>query len=514
MSGRRTRSGRCGVRVCWRVVGLGVAGLLAGACSGDAPVQPAGDPVADAAVVESLVRVPTLTAPAAAPDPLEEAVSAEAAPSATVSVPSTTEVSAPTSTWVVFEEVEEPPAPRVFDRVRVPQSEGDAKGAFFYYPGVSTVPGSPPKRFDHAGAVFDLCRVEDAYFGTYGWHPDEGGVPDEYRRDWFRGYSAPGDCRGSELALVRPLLNLWPERYFTFDDGGSKSPSFASAQEAEEWYAAAVAGYGENSIPAGMLPVGVGAVSNPLTGYGRGFVPEATEAIIEYSDVADLLDVVRVLPGTVALGGDGVLRGMVRNWSRSLWAYGAVVSADGREWAWPLSIQPGETAPFEIGGWDGPADAALIDFAVTAEMSNDADLSRAWFFHYDAYYALYYREEHYGEPPPEDQYIFKRLRPWSHPGLEGQWERSLELGLSLHLAELNPDGTVAKVRQPSFSLDGFLREKQPHESDDYVPCDPSWARFCYPHSEQWVERVIFRLDPSEIDAFQVWVGMPHPRAGQ
>ena len=88
------------------------------------------------------------------------------------------------------------------------------------------------------------------------------------------------------------------------------------------------------------------------------------------------------------------------------------------------------------------------------------------------------------------------------------------LGLSVYLAELNPDGTVAEVRQPSFSVGGPFRESQPHESDDYVPCDPWGARFCYPHSEQWAETVIFRLDPSEIDAFQVWVGMPHPRAGQ
>lgn len=506
MSGRRTGCGRCGVRVGWRVLGLAAAGLLAAACSGEAPVQPAGDPVATAAEAETVVRAPTLTAPAAALDPVEEMVSAEAAPSATVSVPSTTEVSAPTSTWVVFEEVEEPPAPRVFDGVRVPQSEGDVAGAFFWYPFELHIPGSPPKRFEHAGAVFDLCRIEDAYFGVYGRYPGEGGVPGDFRREWFGGYSAPGDCRGSELALAQPLLNLWPERYFTFDDAGSKSPPFASAREASEWHAAAVAGYGENSIPAGMLPAGTGAASGSS-------VPEPSAAIVEYSDVADPVDEVRVLPGTVALGGDGVLRGMVRNWSRTLWAYGAVVSADGREWVWPLSIQPGETAPFEFGGWDGPADAALIDFAVNAEMSNDADLSRAWFFYFDSYYNRDYEREHHTEPP-EDLYRFGRLRPWSHPSLEGQWERSLALGLSVYLAELNPDGTVAEVRQPSFSVGGFLRESQPPESDDYVPCDPSWARFCYPHTEQWAEYVSLFVDPSDIDAFQTWIGMPHPGAGR
>ena len=41
-----------------------------------------------------------------------------------------------------------------------------------------------------------------------------------------------------------------------------------------------------------------------------------------------------------------------------------------------MTARPGETAPFEIGDWDGPADAALIGFVVDAELSNDADMTR------------------------------------------------------------------------------------------------------------------------------------------
>ncbi|WP_419551636.1 hypothetical protein [Candidatus Poriferisodalis sp.] len=89
------------------------------------------------------------------------------------------------------------------------------------------------------------------------------------------------------------------------------------------------------------------------------------------------LDEVRVLVETIAVR-DGVLRGLMRNWSRHLWAYGLTVSAGGREFVWPLSVQPGEIAPFEIHGWDGPTDPDLIELSVLAEMSWHADLSRAF----------------------------------------------------------------------------------------------------------------------------------------
>ena len=89
------------------------------------------------------------------------------------------------------------------------------------------------------------------------------------------------------------------------------------------------------------------------------------------------VDEVRVLADSVAVTG-GVLRGLVRNWSRHRWAYGVTVTAGGGEFSWPLSIQPGEVAPFEIYGWDGPADPGLIDIGIEADMSWHTDPSRAW----------------------------------------------------------------------------------------------------------------------------------------
>jgi len=421
--------------------------------------------------------------------------------------------SAPTSTWVVFEEVEPSPPPVVFDQVRVPQSDGDVKGAFYWYPSGTHGPGRLPKPFEHAGEVFDQCRIEDAYFGRHGREPSSGDVWEEFRREWFR-YFSPGDCRGPDLALTQPLLSIWPGRYFTFDDEGRQSPDLLSPDDASEWYREQPGLPGAvtpDALPVGMVPAGVGMASSDYGILGSS-VPAETAGIIEYSDVADPLDEVRVLPGTVALGADGVLRGLVRNWSRMLWAYGVVVSADGREWLWPLSIQPGETAPFEIGGWDGPAEAASIDFAVTAEMSNDSDLSRAWFFWRDAYHARDYERE-YGGEPSEDRYRFERMRPMSHPSLEGRWEPSLELSLVLYMAELSPDATVAEVRRPEFGVQGGFRDKQRHDPEQYLSvCDSPHVGGCYPHRERWAEAIDFFVDASDVSAFQAWIGVPHARA--
>lgn len=503
MSVRRTSVPRFGRRAGLGAVGVAAAGLFAGACSVEVPGPQ---------VTGAVVTATSMVAPVPGTDGLAvSGVSAEGKASAGVAnpgttagvlttevsspAPSTTEVPVPTSTWVVFEEVEEPLPPKVFDTVRIPQGAGDDTGAMYWYRESSEFPGQPPKRFEHAGAVFDQCRIEDAYFGTYGWYPNADGVPGDYRRDWFRSF-APGDCRGPGLAESQPLLDIWPERYFTFDDSGSKSPSFSSPQQAAEWYANEVAEYGEDSIPAGMTPAG------SLGGLGDS-IPH-----IDYSDAADTVDEVQVLPGTVAVGADGILRGLVRNWSRTLWAYGVVVKADGLEWAWPLSIQPGETAPFEIEAWHGPTDPAPADFSVTAEMSNDADLSRAWWGRWDWQY--YQDESQDGDRDPDfDHYIYDRLNPISHPLGDAEWAPTLALDLAVYWAELSSEGAVVEVAELEFHEYGPSRDIA-----DFGDRRPQ-VRWYYPRADSWTTEIGFlvplvRLDPPRRE--MSWIGMPHPRA--
>lgn len=129
--------------------------------------------------------------------------------------------------------------------------------------------------------------------------------------------------------------------------GALYSRRFYASETIEEWRDLSEGMASEHTelrdtIPYGTRPHGF----RDDTGAGFGIV---------YSSAAALVDDVRVLTDTVLVR-DGVLRGLVRNWSRTLWAYGVAVTADGRSWHWPLSVQPGEVAPFEIDGWDGPAD--------------------------------------------------------------------------------------------------------------------------------------------------------------
>lgn len=112
-----------------------------------------------------------------------------------------------------------------------------------------------------------------------------------------------------------------------------------------------------------------------------GFWSEAHEHLpcagVEFANPGSSPMGVEVLADTVSVAG-GTLRGLVRNWSSTLWAWGAEVHVEGRSFAWPLTIQPGEVAGFEFANWDGPADLGSIEFSVTAQMSDEADLSRGF----------------------------------------------------------------------------------------------------------------------------------------
>ena len=119
----------------------------------------------------------------------------------------------------------------------------------------------------------------------------------------------------------------------------------------------------------------------PEFAYVMGFVDSELQGYpgprLESAPAHLPVDEVQVLPETVAVR-EGVLRGLVRNRSRRLWAYEVAIAAGGREFRWPLSIQPGEVAPFEIAGWAGSGDPETIDMVVTADMSWHADPSRAF----------------------------------------------------------------------------------------------------------------------------------------
>lgn len=140
-----------------------------------------------------------------------------------------------------------------------------------------------------------------------------------------------------------------------------------------------------HTLPADASPLGLNLCSGgncrPRRYFGETEFHRNWRAI-EYSRADAPVDEVRVLAESLSIR-DGALRGLVRNWSRNLWAYRVTVTAGDRVWEWPLSMQPGEAAPFEFEDWTGDQDPLAVEYAVTGQMSPDVDRSRL--FHIGEY---------------------------------------------------------------------------------------------------------------------------------
>ena len=172
------------------------------------------------------------------------------------------------------------------------------------------------------------------------------------------------------------------KRFLAFGDSwliGSEHRWFRWRHQAETWVHGRRARHASASrrfwrettvLPRGFIWDGYGVIDSDSWGRGESlgmvFAPRSAP-----------VDDVRVVPESVLVR-DGVLRGLVRNWSWRYWAYDVTVAADGHQFAWPLSVQPGEVAPFKIHGWDGPADPEQIAFDIEADLSWHADPSRAF----------------------------------------------------------------------------------------------------------------------------------------
>lgn len=110
---------------------------------------------------------------------------------------------------------------------------------------------------------------------------------------------------------------------------------------------------------------------------------------------------------------DGVIRGLVLNQSDRLFARDVVVTAatgsgsyKATSWQWPLTVQPGERAPFEIAEWGGSANIEDIEFTVSSTLSERVDVSRSFQMIRNRVGIVYrggmedtYRQERYNRPP-------------------------------------------------------------------------------------------------------------------
>ncbi len=500
------------------VAAAGATALLAGACFTNVDTHSATDP---ATAAGSGVSARTLNGAVTSVASTEIAINVEAA---TVERP-TTEIPTTTRTWVEFETV---PSPLVHHGLRVPQGDADTKGAMFE---IDAAASQSRQESEAAGVILDLCRLEDALIAEH-W-PNEVPEPGELslpeRRELARSFLGR-DCRGADTALAEPLLGYWPSRYRVFGTYGLEGTFFPTRDEAVAWYerheAAQQMRYGA-TLPRGAELYG-------SFGYS-----------IEYSGRDNPVDEVRVLDGTMGVTG-GVLRGLVRNWSRTMWAYGMRVEAGGREFLWPLSIQPGEVAPFEIDDWDGPADPGSIDVAVFAEMSNDGDVSRAWWM---APYPQVMQSDAWQQAPgwyrapPQDvlddlpadterlvsasaHYSLSDNRPDSHPSLHGELAEDLEFELAVFVAFFGDDGIVLDVqavtpysegRRLLAPPDGVLPRGAEYSVDSYGERDGRvhYAPFAvrrYPVPELGVRGVSVLFDGTADADWVMWIGADHNAA--
>ena len=108
---------------------------------------------------------------------------------------------------------------------------------------------------------------------------------------------------------------------------------------------------------------------------------------LESSQVSS--DSVDVVMDTISAE-DGFVRGLIHNLSNELFARDIVVDATtmdhpeaSEQWHWPLTLQPGERAPFEIflGGWKGSIPISQLNIEVTGKFSQQVDISRSFLIH-------------------------------------------------------------------------------------------------------------------------------------
>ncbi len=219
-------------------------------------------------------------------------------------------------------------------------------------------------------------------------------------------------------------------------------------------------------------------------------------------------DEVVVLADTVSVK-DGTVRGLVHNLSEGLYARNVVVAVGDLSWRWPLTVQPGERAPFEIEGWQGTDNPANIAVSVTADMSTTVDLSRAFKL-----------GENRLNPQRGDYVLVSGFltAPTSPPGLEQLIQQQTIGDLRSYFAILDiNNGTVIEVAQETVSYSVW--------HDDGTTSDPRMIFIdSYPVSpDSLPEHHTFLADPRwvpfhsgiNVDNYtnydlQVWLGGAAP----
>lgn len=257
-----------------------------------------------------------------------------------------------------------------------------------------------------------------------------------------------------------------------------------------------------------------------------------------------------------------VVRGLVRNLSDKQIAKKmnvAVTSPNGDalgdEWYWPLSIQPGERAPFEIAIPEHDVSVHDLVFEVNAEFAEGVDLTRAFLLDiydsgsiYGDKFAHLYASERFAGVDPGDyldhrgiwnlsrrQYfehefaevydnasivgdlaeadlfefrdVYARLEvPHSHPDLEDVIRKQYISELQAFAAILDSESRVISVRrlQPFTPVYGPANIDTPYVAVDSIPASNRWS----PDAVRLLLTIPFsdEVERQQGYGYQIWIG--------
>jgi hypothetical protein len=211
-----------------------------------------------------------------------------------------------------------------------------------------------------AEGVYDLCDEMDALAAVTGRLLGPG---DEIT--YLDRLEIQGVTTADEVDCDAPGGN----RYVYVDEYGL-TPARPTAAEAKALHDASLGNY-ENIVK--VRPPGL------LLGYYGHFKRQFP--LVEQDEIVVLRD-------SVTIRG-GVVRGLVHNLSETQFAREVTVTVRASQpsggtgaeggfegsWRWPLTLQPGERAPFEVDGWTGPSNPDTVSLQVAATTSNQPDYS-------------------------------------------------------------------------------------------------------------------------------------------
>lgn len=380
----------------------------------------------------------------------------------------------------------------------------DSGGGSGVVPGEGDQPGglrllAPPPPYEGlANEIFDLCDDQHAYTVI------------------FARPLGPGEEMTSEdrdaIAFKRQVAEVSCDepggrRYVYMSDFGP-SGAFPNTEAAVEDYKSRSVGYPESKI---MFPKDI-----PLGYFGY----------LDWDFPLEDIDEIALVEDSVLVA-DGVLRGLVRNFSKTLFAREVTVTARPKDTSstvepasgrFPLTMQPGERAFFEIKDWNGSENPDDIDFSVEAKLSENPDITRAFAFGTGGTVTTSVLDEEYFKNLVPDfvyqhekhkidedgllmiEYISAGIAaPTSHPSLKNQVYNQTIKDLRVYMA-LTGDGKVYDIIEPPVFRD-IYSAGHPHRYPQVVSNPTYWGNSPYDGFE-----IVFIPRYT----WHIWVGQPGP----